>query len=364
MAIPTRKTKARASSRVPRMNRARVRERAVENSRSSRGSTTHNVGLDFFKPVKGSQMIRILPYVVTDKNHPDRVPAGELWYRRPMKVHFGVGPEEKARICPTTVGKRCPICEYALERRRSGDASDDELKQLKAKDRDLFLVCDPANPDEVMSWEISFHNFTKMLNREINENPDELAGFADLVDGFDLKVRFAEASMGTTIFLEADRIDFVPRRKPADPGILDDLPALDDCLMIMGYKELEAEFLGIPLEEDGEEEEPVQPTRSKRRRSLFKPEEEPEEEEPEEEEPEEEEPEEEEPTPPTKTAKPAKKIATRKRPRKPTIACPAGGVWGEDCNALDECDTCDVWEACQEEFNRLRAAARTAKKKR
>ena len=337
MAIPTRRTKAGAAGRaaVPRMNRDRVKQRAVENSKSSGGSTTYNTGLDFFKPVKGTQVVRILPYIVTDKNHPDRVPAGELWYRRPMKVHFGVGPEEKARICPTTMGKRCPICEYALERRRSGDATDEELRQMKAKDRDLFLVVDPASPDEVMSWEISFHNFTKMLNREINENPDELAGFADLVDGLDVKVRFAESSMGSTKFLEADRIDFISRRKPQDPGILNDLPALDDCLMVMGYKELEAEFLGIPVEEDETDEPEPEP--------------------------------EEEPEPPQR---PARKAPPVKPVRKAAAAppapaegeCPAGGKWGEDCNALDECDTCDVWEDCQEEFNRLAAARRKARK--
>jgi hypothetical protein len=42
--------------------------------------------------------------------------------------------------------------------------------------------------------------------------------------------------------------------------------------------------------------------------------------------------------------------------------CPAGGNWGEDCNALDECDTCDVWEDCQEEFNRLAAERRKARR--
>lgn len=353
---------------VPRMNRDRVKQRAVENSKTSGGSSTWNTGLDYFKPVKGAQMIRILPYIVTDNNHPDRVPAGELWYRRPMKVHFGVGPEEKARICPTTYGKRCPICEYALERRRSGEATEDELKQMRPKDRDLYLVCDPADPDTVMSWEISFHLFTKMLNREINENPDELAGFADLVDGMDLKVRFAESSMGSNKFLEADRIDFMSRKKPADPAILNSMPALDDCLMVLDYKELEAEFLGIPLDEekpDGDsapaEEEQLGPF-----------------EEAEEEPVEEELPEEEEPEPPPPKRPPQRRTAqaaptppppaqppTPKRKQPPADsaasgACPAGGVWGTDCNALDECDRCEVptWEACQEEFNRLAAERR------
>ena len=367
MAIPTRRTKAGAAGRaaVPRMNRDRVKQRAVENSKTSGGNSTVNTPYDYFKPVKGTQVIRILPYIVTDKNHPDRVPAGELWYRRPMKIHFGVGPEEKARICPTIMGKRCPICEYALERRRSGDATDEELRQLKAKDRDLFLVVDPSAPENIMSWEVSFHNFTKQLNREVNENPDELAGFADLVDGMDLKVRFDEASMGSTKFLEANRIDFIPRRKPADPTILEELPSLDDCLMVLGYKELEAEFLGIPVEEDEadapddapDEEQPQPPMYAQDDES--EPEEEPEEEE-------------EEPEPPPRPArkalpvKPARKAAAAQpaRPaRKAAPApaegeCPAGGKWGADCNALDECDTCDIWEDCQEEFNRLAAARR------
>ena len=247
----------RAQTAVPRMNRQRVVDKAKESAKDNRSGGTYNLPYDFFKPAKGTKVVRILPYVVTDANHPERVPAGEIWWRRPLKVHFNVGPEEKAYLCPTMVGERCPICEYALERKRSGEADKEELGQLKAKDRDLFLVQDPENPDTIMSWEVSFHNFTKQLVREIDDRPDEYAGFADLIDGLDLRIRFAEASMGTNKFLEADRIDFITRKKQPDPAILQQIPSLDDAMVILPYAELEAIFMGtaVPASEEGQQED-------------------------------------------------------------------------------------------------------------
>ncbi len=50
--------------------------------------------------------------------HPDRdeeygiaVP-GSLWYKRPYWLHRGVGPENVSIVCPSSIGKKCPICEY------------------------------------------------------------------------------------------------------------------------------------------------------------------------------------------------------------------------------------------------------------
>ena len=350
---------ARGRAQVPRMNRDRMKQSAADNAKSSGSSSLFDLPFEYWAPEKGSQLVRILPYVVTDPYHPDRVPAGELWYRRPMKVHWGVGPDEKARLCPTMIGQRCPICEYAVEHRKAGDLSEDELKDLKPKDRDLFLICDPANPDELKTWEISFHIFTKMLNREINEEPDERAGFADLVDGLDLKVRFYEKSMGTVKFLDCDRIDFLPRKSDPDPGILESIPALDDALVILSYKELEAEFFGMPAEDSGEQSDDLPED------APF-PDEQEEYYEDEQEVVEEEEP----PPPPTRKRAPAKKAAPPARRRQPEPEpepsaageeCPDGGKYGEDCNALDACDTCDIWDGCQDEFNRLQAERRKAR---
>lgn len=419
MAVPK-----KAVAGVPKVNRERVKHTSHEGAKDSRGSGTYSSDLDFYKPAKGVKTLRILPYIVTDAKHPDRVPAGELWWRRPMKVHFGVGPEEKARVCLTTIGQKCPVCTYAVERKKSGEATDEEIKMLKPKDRDLFLVMEPSNPDEVLSMEVSFHNFTKKLFREIDEDPDSFAGFADLVGGLDLKCRFVESSMGKNKFIELDRVDFAQRKHDNEAALLDELPKLDDCINVLSYEELEAEFYGASVDED--EAEP--PKASKKTSSKPAPkqeDEEAEEDETEEEEvepeeddgdkfdemdrnelkkyiksesleikvfpsmsdddiraairkveeailsipedePEEEEPEEEEEPAPKKPApKPVAKPESKPAPKKTAAGkCASGGTFGESCNIMDECETCDAWEDCQAEFDRMAAEKRAAKKKK
>lgn len=412
MAIPKKQVAG-----VPKVNRERVAHTSHEGAKDSRGSGTYSSELDFYKPAKGVKTLRILPYIVTDAKHPDRVPAGELWWRRPMKIHFGVGPEEKARVCLTTIGQKCPICTYAVERKKSGDATDEEIKMLKPKDRDLFLVCEPNNPDEILTLESSFHTFTKKLFREIDEDPDAFSGFADLIGGLDLKCRFVESSMGKNKFIELDRVDFLQRKHDNEASLLDELPKLDDCINVLSYEELEAEFYGGSVEEESEPEKPKK-TASKpapKKQEEDEPEEE-QEDETEDEETEQEtdgdkfdemdrnelkkyikaesleikvfasmsdddirdairkaeeteddtQEEEEEPAPPKKAlAKAPVKTEAKVAPKKAASGkCPSGGTFGESCNIMDECETCDSWEDCQAEFDRLAAEKRAARKKK
>ena len=80
-----------------------------------------------FSPEPGSRVILdFIPYEVTDEKHPDRnesneiaVP-GSLWYKRPFKVHRNVGVNNETVVCLTSIGKKCPICEYLAKRTREG----------------------------------------------------------------------------------------------------------------------------------------------------------------------------------------------------------------------------------------------------
>jgi len=75
--------------------------------------------INVFNPEPGSRVkLDFLPYEVTDARHPDRdnelgvaIP-GELWYKRPFKVHRNIGAGNETVVCPSSVGKKCPICEY------------------------------------------------------------------------------------------------------------------------------------------------------------------------------------------------------------------------------------------------------------
>ena len=73
-----------------------------KSQKSQYGYLKLHKGVNVFKEETGSRVkLDILPYVVTDPNHPDRddslgiaVP-GALWYKRPFKLHRNIGYKNK-----------------------------------------------------------------------------------------------------------------------------------------------------------------------------------------------------------------------------------------------------------------------------
>lgn len=224
-----------------------------------------------FSPKKGTYKLDVIPYTVSAKKHPDGVAAGELWCRRPFLIHYGIGVDNKPQVCPRTIGKPCPICEYYERERKRPGADEDALKEIRAKARELYNVIDLDNEDDgIQVLEMSYHLFGKLLENEINEaDDDEVAGFAELKGGKTLKVRFSESSMGTNKFLEATRIDFLDR-DDYKKSILDDVVDLDTVFNILPYEELEAVFLedegaGMAGDEDDDDK-----PKSKSKKKSYK----------------------------------------------------------------------------------------------
>ena len=325
-------------------------------------------GLAVFKEEPGSRVsLDIMPYEVTMANHPDRddeyeiaVP-GSLWYKRPYWLHRGIGPDNKSIVCPSSNGKKCPICEYRAQLLKDGaDWSDDSVKALKASARNLYIVIPKGSKkydEKPHVWDISQFLFQAKLNEEIEEN-EEYETFPDLEEGFTLRIRFSEESWGSNKFAETSRIDFKERKKPYDESILEEIPALDDLLDIQSYKVIEAMFFGgIDAEsledpEEDEDEEETKPTRKTRPAKKQEPDEDEDEEEDDEDEEEDDEPEDEEEheEPPAKPIKPTrgKKAKEKETKGKGKGKCPHGHKFGEDCEEYDECDSCDQWEACMD----------------
>ena len=300
----------------------------------------------------------ILPYEVKDPKHPDRneefevaVP-GSLWYKRPFKVHRNVGVENKSEICPTSIGKPCPICEYRAKRIKEG-ADREETSALKPSTRNLYIVV-PKGHDKFEEkphlWEISQFLFQNLLNEEIEENEDYEV-FPDLKEGLTLRVRWASRSLGSNSFAEASKIDFEERDYEYEDAILEQVPNLDDIIhnSVKSYKELQQEFFEVSdeelelegnVEEDEDNEDdvpppPPPPTFTKHKTKG------------EDKEPEDDDEEEPEPEP---TPKP-------KRKSRPTTTggknkCPYGYEFGVDVDQYDECDKCKVWDDCIEESER------------
>jgi len=295
-----------------------------------------------------------LPYVVSDENHPDRVEdqlavPGDLWWRRPFRIHRNIGPSNQTVVCPSTYGLPCPICEY--RKKLFAEKADKELTDpLKLSYRYLYIVQPIGHEkfeESLHIWDISYTLFQKLLDQEVDEDESRM-DFPSLEGGLTLDIRFTEEQLGKNKYYEASRIDF-SEREDYEESILDEIPDLDKVLTLMTYKQLEALFLDF--EEDDEEEEEEKPVRRKRNTAPPEVEEEVEEEEVVEEEVEkpvrkkrttkkpEPEPEEEEEK--TRKRKAAKKIEPKEK-------CPSGYKFGVDTDDHDECDTCNLWDTCIE----------------
>ena len=220
----------------------RAKQRSQERE-SSGGGFKFNLeeGTKFYTPKKGSRSIDILPYEVTVKNHPEQK-KGELWYERTIFVHYNIGIDDKSILCPKTIGKPCPICEEMALMKKDKKADEDDVKALKPKERQIFNVRDPEEPDELMIFESSYFTFGQQLEEEIREGKDDWAGFADLEGGYTLKVRFGEKKLGKNSFLTASRIDF-EERDDLDEDILEEVQDLDKILNVMNYEAIEKIFL-------------------------------------------------------------------------------------------------------------------------
>jgi len=308
-------------------------------------------GVEIFKEEPNSRvLLDFIPYKVSAITHLDRdddlgiaVPE-ELWYKRPFWVHRNVGINNETVVCPVSAGRQCPICEYRAKRIRE-KAEKEELDSLKRSLRNLYLVIPRGHKDyeeKIHIWDISQFLFQNQLNEEIEEDPD-LASFPDLEGGLSVRIRFAEASIGTgKPFASTSRIDMKDRDEDYGEEILKKVPDLDECLNILSHDKLEAKF--FELESEVEEEPEEEPKRAsfddddddddaQGREKTSEEEEEPEED--------------------TRARRRAqrerkKKEAEQKEKRKGP-ECPHGHEFGKDCDAYpDDCNDCDEWDKCMD----------------
>lgn len=361
-------------------------------------------GVSVYQPVPGArEKFDIIPYVVKVDNHPDRdeendiATKGEIWYKRPFKVHKNVGSGNDAVVCLSSFGEKCPICEYHKKRIKEG-ASKEELAELKPKTRILYVVMPKGNKkveEKLHVLDMSSYLFQDLLTEELEENED-YEMFPDLEEGYTLQVRWDDESFKGKSFAKASRIDFKERDEQYDADLCEEAPDLDAMLAHMPYSKMEELFFGDVTEDDEDEDE--EPTKKPGKKSVKPPVEE------EEEEDEEEEAGEltwddinsmdatelsevieqygldvdtddfdddlkglkkavaveldiEVPKKPTKivkkeTEKPGKKEVEKpsKKPGKKETTvegtCPKGHTWGEDCDEQKDCNTCPLWDAC------------------
>ena len=243
-------------------------------------------GVGVFNPdPDGRYKLDFLPYKVTDTKHPDKdeesgvALVGDLWWKRPYKLHRNVGASNDSAVCLTSIGKKCPICEYRTKRMKDG-AEKEETDAMKASTRILYIVVpldSKKHEDKIHIFDISQWNFQNLLGEELKENEDNEV-FPDIEEGLTLKVRFEGATMGNSKpFPQASRIDFLEREETYTESILDEIPNLDEVLKILSYKELDDKFLEMEDDDGGklkDVDEDETPKTARTKKSLRAPKEE------------------------------------------------------------------------------------------
>ena len=355
--------------------RDRVKKRAEGNM--NRGGNRYlqiPEGVEQIRPKKKTYRWDIIPYKVNVNTHPE-VQKGDLWFQRTYFVHFNVGPDNKAVVCPRTIKKPCPICEHVKELYNSDTEENTALaKEIKAKERELYNLIDLDDPDKgVQIFEMSYHLFGKALDEEIYEGEDELGDFAELSGGKTLVVSFRAKKLGSNEFMEVRKIEFEDR-DDYDDSILDETHDLDSLLSIFDYETLQKLLFGI--DEEDEEEDDDKPKKGKKGKASSKKVEEDDEDDSDDDEDEDDSDEEEEEEKPKKGKKTPPKKGKKKpveeeeedddndddeeeeeeKPKKgkkgkkgkSSLKCPHGGTFAEDVDELDECEDCKLWTKCQE----------------
>lgn len=241
--------------------RVSARRRAEEHSSGFEGTSIRlPEGFSFFQvKSKGKKTVFKLdffPYRV-GKGNP-WADEGEVHFERTFWVHRRIGIDPSTYVCPRkTAGQRCPICED-VDRKRDDESVDaDSLKALLPKERQLWIVRDVEEGEDSYSlWDYSYHLFGKQLDNRIKDadEEDEYEFFASLKGGQTLRVGFSEESYGGGKYYECSSIDF-KSREDLPASLLDEMPCLDDLLVIRPYDELQAIYLGEDLKDKDDEEE-------------------------------------------------------------------------------------------------------------
>lgn len=222
-------------------------------------------GVNIFSEQPDSRVrLDFLRYEVTDEKHPDRNPdtgkamVGAPWYKRPFRLHRNIGVNNESFVCPTSIGKPCPICNHCGKLRRE-NSDQEAIRALRASRRNLYVVVPRGAKDydeKPYIWDISHFCFQDMLDDEMRENPDN-GVFPHPEEGLTLRIRFSEESFAKNKFAKAARIDFEQRDKPISEELQKQAPNLDEVLSILSYEELENKFLEIDQEPAGSKVKPA-----------------------------------------------------------------------------------------------------------
>lgn len=280
---------------------------------------------------KGDHIIDVIPYLAgthDPNNKPD-----EPVYVLDLKVHRGVGAMEEIMVCPEQYGDPCPICEEMRKRSHQDLDFKTEIKPLKPGRRVMYniVVRDGGDMEKkgVQVFEIA-HWFMEKHLAKIAKDPRG-GGFTIFSDPDDGKsISFERSGVGaTSTNYEGHR--FLDRTEVITDEELEGAFCLDDLIELKSYDEIYKAFHGEAPESDDDDTaddtadddvdnddvdddvDDVDDDDAVEEKPAEKP-----------------------------------KRGGKKRRAKKGPSCPHGHTIGDDIDEYEECDDCEMWDACDE----------------
>jgi hypothetical protein len=300
----------------------------------------------FFKPHKISpddkfiiNRIELIPYIISIDNHP-KAKKGEAYWTRKYFRHRGLGADHKLTlVCPSTLGKPCPICEFRRELAKEKGWKDDEVSALRPQEVDIFNIIDKDEPTKgVQLFVMSYAMFGKKFKEEIDADPDNIYCVLPTKEGKTIVARFSEEKYGNNPYFECSKLDFKDRKEDIEEKLLKQAIDLDTILIIKSAQEIQTIFLGLEAastDHNTDTEVKVETEQKEQKEQKEHKEEKHE---------------------PSRKSKPVdtEEKKEEKVSSKNTSECPFGHVFGVDTNKFDECDDCPKWDPCWEEKDNLK----------
>lgn len=255
--------------------RSSARDRAEKRDSERSGSSYLKLpsGVSFFEvDDEGPYTLDFLCFVTKAGN--PYAEEGQDHFERTFYIHKGVGPNNSWVICPKkTAKKACPVCEDVSRLRSETDDDDEEgqkaIKMMLPKERQLFVLRDTKsdNPDNILVWDFSFHMFGKQLEAAVKDEEEEAEAefFACAEGGSTLRVGFDEKSFNKAKYYETRSVRF-KKRADLPENIADDMPCLDDLLVIQSYDQLKSLYMQELGDDDDEKKEDKKEEKPKRGR--------------------------------------------------------------------------------------------------
>ncbi len=246
--------------------------------------------------------------------------VGDLDYKLEVPVHRQIGPNNDSFLClREAFGKACPICEDKFKEFEKGkqDRDEDLIKALNASWRCIYNVYDYNNDkEEIQLFEISYKMFEELLLEEAQPEGDRLEPiyFSSLTAGVTIEWKGKEKSLGKSNFIEATSFEFLQRDAYGEE-VLDQVYPLDKMLIIPTYDEVQKAYLDMSDDEEEGEEREERDDRPTKKRFAQKGR--------------------------TLKGRTVERDEEEVQEELEEIECPAGLVFGRDCDSDIECTECD-----------------------